>query len=110
MDEEIPLLLAGKAVGGRVSVIKIIGHKSADVPIPGAFLNIEVKSAGATAGHMGHIAYGGHVALNGDGLRIGLKFDSPSGRIGVEIPNALADLLGHRLRKPPKYWLLFVMV
>ena len=102
--------MAGKAVGSRVSVIKIIGHKGAGVPIPSAFLDIEVKSAGATSGHMGHITKGGHVALNGDGFGVGLEFDSSSGCVGVKGLNTLVGLLGHGPRKPPKYWLLPVMV
>ena len=110
MKEEIPLLLAGKAVGSRISVIKIFGHKGASIPIPGAFLDIEVKCAGSAPRHMGHIAEGGHITLDSDGFGIGLEFDSSSGCVGVKGLNTLIGLHGHRLRKPPKNGLLPVMV
>ena len=110
MKEEIPLLLAGKAVGSRISVIKIFGHKGASIPIPGAFLDIEVKCAGSAPRHMGHIAEGGHITLDSDGFGIGLEFDSPSGCVGVKVLNTLIGLLSHGLRKPPEHGLLFIIV
>ena len=110
MEEEIPLLPAGKAVGSRVSVIKVIGYKGGSVPVPSAFLDIEVKSAGATAGHMRDITQGGHVALKGDGLGVGLEFHPCAGGIGVKGLNALVGLIGHGQGKPPEYRLLPVMV